>query len=616
MIQKSFIRALIGAALLVAGSFEGLGSQGHLIESARARDTVAARSGTVVDGQLGQRIDEFLSRLSGFGYSGVMLVMKDGKVVLRKGYGLANEEANIPNSPETVFDIGSLAKQFTATAILKLEMQGKLKVTDPISRYLPGVPKDKSEITIEQLLSHTSGMDGDFPLANPYGEYYEDVNRTDAIRRILEMPLVGEPGKSFAYSNVGYVLLAGIVETVGATPFREFLRTNIFAPAGMNSTGFWGSGLPPVKDSLIARCYEESKETGDPRKWSSSTWVDLGGGEIVSTVGDLYKWHVALNSNLILSPAAKQKMFTPRLNDYGYGWFIQKTPRGTTLIQHGGAYFGFGSQVSWFQDENVLMIDLSNRSNQLFGTRHVADRLVPQFIFGASEYHMYAGDEFQLPPSSTSIKPDLARRVAGTYQLSTGGKLVIEFEKGKLQIGGLGQDAVDALADSSEAELERRARLGERAKIVMEATARGEPSVLPVEWLRPGGPLEEYNKAFRSGLQEIIKEKGALRSIEIDGTVPGAYPVGVLNTVVRFKCEKGDETFQFNWVNDRLIGTSGAPALLARTPLRGGQKTSLVGWSIIWFKGFDVSFKSAGGKVESVSIKHKGRTITARRIAS
>jgi CubicO group peptidase (beta-lactamase class C family) len=590
--KKTFISLFLCVALLIARS---------------------AEAGEIVKGRLARRIDEFLSRLSGFGYSGVILVVKDGKRILRKGYGLADEEASVPNTPETVFDIGSLAKQFTAAAILKLETQGKLKITDTIDRYLPGVPQDKSGITIEQLLSHTSGLDSDFPLVDPTGNYYEEVNRTDAIRRILEVPLVGEPGKSFAYSNAGYVLLAAIVEIASETPFRDFLRTSFFQPAGMQSTGFWGNGLPPVKESLIAHSYDESGETGDPRKWSDTTWFDLGGGEIVSTAEDLYKWSAALKNGSILPPEAVQRLFTPRMNDYGYGWFIRKTPRGTTLIQHGGNYVGFGSDFSWFRDEDVLMIILTNRSNQVFGANHIASRLVPQIIFGAKEYHMREGDAFEIPPRSTPVEPSFAQKVAGTYQLSTGGRIVIQTTKRGLEIGGMGQDAVNALADASEAELQRRARLNERAHAIVSGIARGDSNALPSEWLRPGAPREGYMNALQTGLKEAVRENGALRSIEVVGTAPGAFPVGVLQTKVRFNCERGGEEFQFNWINERINSTSQAPPLLATTPLRGDGK-NLVGWSIIWFKGFTVSFRSAHGKVESLTIHHQDRDVEARRI--
>ena len=608
--RRTVFAAAVAAGLLIAGSPSAPGSEKH---SRKAQPADAGR--VVVNGQLGHRIDQFLSGLSGFGYSGVTLVEKDGELVLRKGYGLANDEAHVPNTPETVFDIASLAKQFTAAAILKLEMQGRLKVTDTIDRYLPEVPKDKSGITIDQLLSHTSGMDRDFPLANPDGEYSEEVNRADAIRRILAMPLAGEPGKSFAYSNVGYVLLAGIVEIAGERPFRDFLRTYLFQPAGMSNTGFWGDGLPPVKDSLIARSYDElGGETGNPRKWSGTTWVDLGGGEVVSTVGDLYKWHIALGGNTILSPEASQKLFTPRLDNYGYGWYIQKTPRGTTLVRHGGDYLGFGSHLSWFRDENVLMINLVNRDNQKFGTHHVADRLIPQIIFDAKEYHMYEGDEFELPPLSVPVKPSLAQKVAGTYQLSTGGRLMIQARKGGLEISGVGQDAVNALANASEAELQHRDRLNERARTMVSGIVRGDSNAFPAEWLRPGRSVEAFTKSFQTAFKEIVQEKGAIRSVEIIGTAPGAYPVGVLHTKIRLSCEKGSEEFLFRWLDDRINGTSSAPPLFAATPLRGSAK-DLVGWSIIWFKGFKISVRSTRGKVESLNIQHRDRTVEARRIS-
>jgi beta-lactamase family protein len=469
-------------------------------------------------------------------------------VILRKGYGLAHQGTKTPNTPETIFDIGSLAKQFTAAAILKLEMQGKLQVADPIGKYLPNVPAD---------------------------------------------------------------------ETAGGIPFRQLLRSQLFEPAGMHNTGFWGGGLPAVNDSLIARCYDESRETGDPRKWSDATWVDLGGGEVVSTVGDLYKWQRALASDVVLSQEARRKVCTPRLENYGYGCFVQKTPRGTTLIQHGGDYFGFGSQLSWFVDEHVVMIDLANRSNQIFGVRHVGDRLVPQFIFGAKELHMYQGDEFELPPVSASLTPELLAALPGSYQLETGGQLIIQNKDGELEIGALGQDGVDAIAEAPDTVLQRRARLNDAASRVMGGVARGDSSVVTAELLRPGASVEGYRRAFRNDLAAINKEKGRVTRIEVIGTAPGAYPVGVLHTAIRVVCERGSDGCQFNWVNERLTGVSGAPDLLAATPLKRGQDSDLVGWSIVWFKGFKVSYHVSGttGKAESITLQHKKRTVTARRLS-
>lgn len=147
----------------------------------------ASQPATVVKAPIGTQIDSYLTNLSEFGYSGVMLIVKDGEVILRRGYGMADEQRRIPNTPSTVFDIGSLAKTFTAAAVLTLEQQGKLKVTDRMAQYLPGVPEDKQNITLEQLLAHSAGMDRDFPLANPNGPYYEEVGRDEAVQRILEI---------------------------------------------------------------------------------------------------------------------------------------------------------------------------------------------------------------------------------------------------------------------------------------------------------------------------------------------------------------------------------------------------------------------------------------------
>ncbi|MBV9956762.1 MAG: hypothetical protein JO360_00005, partial [Acidobacteria bacterium] len=266
--------------------------------------------------------------------------------------------------------------------------------------------------------------------------------------------------------------------------------------------------------------------------------------------------------------------------------------------------------------ENVLMINLANRSNQLFGVRHVADRLVPQIIFGAKEYHMFKDDEFEFPPISTLPGQALIKQVPGTYQLETGGRLVIGLEQDRLYIGAWGQDAVNAIANASADEFRRRDMLNDRAKRIYEGVARGDRKALPAEWLRPGGPLEEYADAMQSSWKQFIKENGRLKSIEIVGTVPGVYPVGIQHTSVRLNYENGHVDRQLHWVNDRIIGISQEPPLLAKTSLRAGPKTGLVGWSMIWFKGFQLSFEFAAEHAKTLILQTPGRTIRAKLVST
>lgn len=567
-----------------------------------------AARGRPITNEIVREVDEYLTRLSGFGFSGVVLIARPEGVLLKKGYGLANDEQGFAQTPATVADIGSLAKHFTAAAVLVLEQQGKLKTSDSLSAHLPGVPDDKKAITLAQLLSHSSGLGRDFPLKDPSGPYYEEVDRDEAIRRILKMPLAGEPGKAYAYSNVGYILLAAIVERVANQPFREFLSGQLFKPAGMASTGFWGSGLPPVPNNLLARSYDDNVENGNLRKLSATTWMDLGGGEIVSTAEDLHRWWMALQGTQVLSDGAKKKMFAPNLGDYGFGCWIQKTRRGTTLIQHGGDYLGFGAQFAWFRDEGILVVTLANRSNQHFGSRHVANRIVPQILFGERPYRMFAKDEFDMPPASKSADAELAARAAGTYQLATGGRLVIESDRGRLQIGGLGQDAIDELTGATDAERRQRAMLNDAAKAVVEGASRGDTKPL-AQWLRPGGPVESYAGTFRETFGDAARKNGPLQSIEVVGTAPGAYPVGVVRTMMRLNGKTGFDGLQVNWLNDRIVGLLDAPRVAALTPLRADERGGLVAWSIIWFRGVQMSLDG-----KDLVLRHNDRQQVARRL--
>ena len=308
----------------------------------------------------GARLDRWLSAAE---FRGAVLVARDGTVLLRKGYGLADREQAIPYGPDTVSTIGSITKQFTAAAILKLEMQGKLRVADLIDKYLPGVPEDKRAITLHHLLTHTSGLESDFA-----GDY-DPVSRDEYVRRALSSVLRSAPGQSYHYANSGYSLLGAIVETVSGKGYETYLRDELFTPAGMRETGY---KLPQWDTGRIAVGYRDGERWGrsTEKPWAADGpyWALRGNGGVLSTPDDLLRWHAALAGEQVLSASAKQKMFTPHVRQgaadtfYGYGWMIGKDPWGGRLVAHNGGNQVFFADFLRLLDERLVVILMTNDS--------------------------------------------------------------------------------------------------------------------------------------------------------------------------------------------------------------------------------------------------------------
>lgn len=244
------------ALTLLLGCLLAFGFQAR---PAQPRDDADA----IIKGPLGQQLDQYLTRLAAYGFSGTALVAKDDQILLHKGYGLADVQSGIPNATRTVYDIASIAKQFTATAILKLEAQGKLKTSDQLSKYLPGAPADKKDIILHHLLTHTSGLQ--FECAGA-----DKMNREQFIICNLESKLNAEPGKQYAYSNAGYGLLAAIIELVSGQSYEVYLREQLFKPAGTESTAFNGEE-GKWRREIIARGYDEAADRGAPQT-KALTW--------------------------------------------------------------------------------------------------------------------------------------------------------------------------------------------------------------------------------------------------------------------------------------------------------------------------------------------------------
>ena len=338
-----------------------------------------ASAAEVVGGELGATIDGYLATLVDRGFSGTVLLSRNGEVVLHKAYGLADAERRTPLTTETVFDIGSLTKQFTAAAIMKLEMAGKLNTNDSITRHLPDVPADKAAITLHQLLTHTAGL----PM-NSGGDYAVS-RRDETVRRILDAPLQTPPGEAFSYSNPGYSLLAAIVERVSGDRYEAFLRTQLFEPAGMHATGY---RLAKWDSTRLARGYMDDRDQGTPldHQWADAGpyWNLFGNGGMLSTTSDLYRWAQALKGERILTSAGKEKLFTPALKNYAYGWRVAETAHGKHISHGGDSENGFSANCNIYPDKDAVVIVLTNRiplGDFLF-QRRVVNRITPA-LFGA-----------------------------------------------------------------------------------------------------------------------------------------------------------------------------------------------------------------------------------------
>jgi len=300
-----------------------------------------------IKGSLGHDIDVAITRLTQAGYSGSVLVAKGGKIVLEKGYGLADREQRILNKPNTLFNVASVSKVFTAAAILQLEEKGRLKTSDRIDKYLGVFPYAKSEATIHHLLTHTSGL-------VIKGAALDYVSRETFIQSLKNSPIAAKPGEKYQYLNAGYSLLAAIVERASGLTFEEYLRKYIFKPTGMKMTGYvWDSRF---KNASVAVGYRGDRlENLRPEPRETDVWANRGPKGLLTTVGDLHKWMVSLQKNKVLSKSSKKKMFTAYVGDEGYGWHVNKTERGGMVVNRGGGLPEFESELRWYIEDEVFV---------------------------------------------------------------------------------------------------------------------------------------------------------------------------------------------------------------------------------------------------------------------
>lgn len=313
-------------------------------------------------GLLKQKLNTYFEQLEAEEYfSGSVLVAKAGKILLKKGFGLANHEEGIGNKANTVHAIASLTKAFTAVSIMMLEERGLLSVNDTVDMYVPELPVG-NQITIHHLLDHTSGL---FEFTyNP--EVWVNMDKFHTPEEVLgyfiNEPLQFEPGTQWEYCNSGYVTLGIIIERVSGMSYRDFIKTNILDPLKMRHTSYdpYDMDFP---DKAIG--YDDISADPPQRSAYLHPTIPYSCGAIYSTVKDLYKWDQAMYTELLVSAETRERMFTPGLNDYGYGWYIDNLDvngEPHKQIWHWGAYVGFHSFFSRLVDHQVTIILLLNTS--------------------------------------------------------------------------------------------------------------------------------------------------------------------------------------------------------------------------------------------------------------
>jgi len=318
----------------------------------------------VISQTTAEKIDDLISKYYEYGlFNGSALVVEDGKVIFKKGYGVANYEWDVDNKPDTKFRIGSISKQFTATIIMQLVEEEKIKLDGKITDYLPNYRKDTGDkVTIHHLLTHTSGIISYTSIPNVWQDSLRNhYDKEYFIKHFHSSDLEFEPGEKFNYNNTGYYLLAAIVEEVTGKSFGEVLKERILEPAGMKNSGSEDDEFA-IKKMASGYLKRGNRIAKDSYMYMLNA---MGAGHMYSTVEDLFIWDQALYGNDFLSEESKEKMFTPFKSNYGYGWGIRyqkigDTGDSTKIISHSGGINGFTTLIVRLVDDNNFIALFNN----------------------------------------------------------------------------------------------------------------------------------------------------------------------------------------------------------------------------------------------------------------
>lgn len=368
---------------------------------------------------ISSKIDTLISTYSKLNkFNGSALVAKNGIILLNKGYGYRNAENKVLNTEQSIFQLGSITKQFTAAVILKLQEEKKLSISDKLSKYFPDYPKGDS-ITIQQLLTHTSGIynyTNDPNFMN--NEITRHKSREEMVALFKNKPLNFSPGASWSYSNSGYSLLGYIIEDATKMSYEKAVRNYIFTPLQMTHSGFDFTRLQSPDKTTGYLMVDQNKATPAPIVDST---ISFSAGAIYSTTGDLYLWHKALIQNIVLSKAEQEIAYTPVKNNYGYGWGIDSI-EGKRRVGHGGGIHGFVTNESRVPEDDIDIVLLSNGSDRSLDN-------ITQSI-----YAILYNKPYDLPKEKTIVflSAETLKQYEGEYEIVPNLHVIMKVKDGEL----------------------------------------------------------------------------------------------------------------------------------------------------------------------------------------
>ncbi len=510
---------------------------------------------------------QYLDGLAAFGFAGQIVVAEGDSIIAESASGVA-DLAGRRIGPDTRFALGSITKSVTGALVAFHAERGDLSLDDTLPRWLKAVPEDKRDITLRMLLTHTSGLPTDAE------SVHQDDTPHHVLTKTLGEPLVATPGERFAYSNVGYQVLAAVLEAATGRSYVELARDEMLAPSGMRRSGTGARFAASARDAAMAR--NEWTMNGSLRDWQQK-WAGTGAGDLVSTARDLHRWARTLQGAGPLLTAALDTMMTRRVAlargmAYGFGVYLVPEADGPDRVSIGGDVPGYHA-AAWFMRRAPRRITTVVMSGEAHG------RSLPVVVIQRALWRLLDGDSVRLPPATVTWPSERLAALAGDWEVGDGAVLRLRRSGNALRLELAGPDAMALVAGSDS--LGERSALDARAERIWRAAASEQDTALRTE-------LQEVEQRYwLAPLSRAMAQRrarwGALTSVKLEGTIALPWLAQGSRTYALLRFERGETRASLAWLEGGLLDVAfdearPAPVLLPVAPSADG---GLIAWDLL-----------------------------------